>query len=78
MNAGFYTAEQVQSLRPTVEEQETMRVFFLQEQPNAGWYIGSVLGAQKYAISQDATAEYLGILGRVMNGEIINEDGEYI
>lgn len=78
MNAGHYTAEQVTSLTPDADDLE-MRVFFLQEDPDAGWYIGgSVLGAQKWAIAQDGTAEYLGTLGHVLKGEIVNEDGEYV
>lgn len=78
MNAGFYPVAEVQA-NATAEDKADFRVFVLQERPDAGWYIGgSALGAQKWAISQGGTAEYLGILGRVLSGERITESGEYV
>ena len=76
MNEGHYTAEQIANLTPAAGDLD-MRVFFLQEDPRAGWYVGSALGAQKWAIALGGTAEYLGTLEHVLKGEII-EDGEYV
>jgi hypothetical protein len=74
--SGFYTAAQiVDGIDP---EMFDSKVFFLQERPDAGWYIGSVLGAQRYAVSQDATAELLGTVGNVLAGRILTEDGTYV
>lgn len=66
--SGFYTADQVAA--GIDQEMADSRVFFLQESPDAGWYIGSTLGAQRYAVSQDATAEYLGTVEQLQNGEL--------
>lgn len=68
--SGFYTAEQIASGIDT--EMASSKVFFLQEQPDAGYYIGSVLGAQRYAVSRNATAELLGTVAQLQNGELID------
>lgn len=68
--SGFYTAEQIAS--GIDAEMADSKVFFLQELPDAGYYIGSVLGAQRYAVSQNATAELLGTVAQLQNGELID------
>lgn len=66
--SGFYTAAQIAD--GIDAEMADSKVFFLQERPDAGWYIGSVLGAQRYAVSQDATAELLGTVAQLQRGEL--------
>ncbi len=66
--SGFYTAEQVAT--GIDSEMADSKVFFLQEWPDAGWYIGSVLGAQRYAVSQNVTAELIGTVAQLQRGEL--------
>lgn len=69
---GFYTAEQVAS--GISEDLLNSRVFMMQNQPDAGWYIGSPLGAQSYAVARDDCAEFLGTVAELLAGDLRDYD----